>query len=516
MIKQINEQNEVIKTKLAQKKISDFLISEILLLEDHLAKIAAEKEETQFDEIKNIFPWVVDIKTFQLPLFETQANNILQNNSVSMSTEFMDGQLEFLSLLPLINATKNLPNRVFYGSAISKNEGIDMLPFSVTNKSSEGQFINVIGWINLTKFFKTVLLQTNLHDELYLMITPTQQQPNDLSIINVQSPSLSIQVSKIYSTSKTLSSYFSDLTNNPQSFLLMVVNILLWVAITLTFFEHIKRLRSEERLKDAIDKGLQQAKLASIGEMASGLAHEINQPLATIETYAGIIQKSVKNKKNSKTFTVEFGYIQEIRNQTQRCSEIIRSVLSLKPNNNIDLNWQKLQDLRQDIEPILNLNAKKNSAKVIWQINNNAVIYSNNIALQQILINISLNGLEAMQNTDFENRILHISSTQTSINRRDYVSLSISDRGCGIHPQVASKIFSPFTSFKQDGIGLGLSLCKSLSEKCNIMIDYSPNEFGGTTFKLLVPAFSDNFSTSSISSDIENSENSLMIGTASK
>ena len=63
MIKQINEQNEVIKAKLAQKKISDFLISEILLLEEHLAKIASEKEETQFDEIKNIFPWVVDIRT---------------------------------------------------------------------------------------------------------------------------------------------------------------------------------------------------------------------------------------------------------------------------------------------------------------------------------------------------------------------------------------------------------------------------------------------------------------------
>ena len=138
-------------------------------------------------------------------------------------------------------------------------------------------------------------------------------------------------------------------------------------------------------------------KLASIGEMASGLAHEINQPLATIETYAGIIQKSVKNKKNSKTSIKECDYIQEIRNQTQRCSEIIRSVLSLKPNNNIDLNWLKIGDLRQDIEPILNLNAKKNSAKVIWQINNSTVIYSNNIALQQILINISLNGLETLK-----------------------------------------------------------------------------------------------------------------------
>ena len=111
-----------------------------------------------------------------------------------------------------------------------------------------------------------------------------------------------------------------------------------------------------------------------------------------------------------------------------------------------------------------------------------------------------------MQNTNFENRILHISSDQPSINERDYVSLSISDRGCGIHPQVASKIFSPFTSFKQDGIGLGLSLCKSLSEKCNITIDYSPNEFGGTTFKLLIPAFSDKISTSSISSNIDNAK----------
>ena len=127
----------------------------------------------------------------------------------------------------------------------------------------------------------------------------------------------------------------------------MSVNLLLWITIGFSFFEHIRRLKSEGKLNVAIEKGLQQAKLASIGEMASGLAHEINQPLATIETYAGIMHKKYTTSTETDNIKKELNYLEQIRKQTQRCSKIIKTVLTMNTNNKFSLGWQRLAQLQR-------------------------------------------------------------------------------------------------------------------------------------------------------------------------
>ena len=105
------------------------------------------------------------------------------------------------------------------------------------------------------------------------------------------------------------------------------------------------------------------------------------------------------------------------------------------------------------------------------------------------MLNICTNGIEAMQNTNPQSRVLCINSSDVQIEHKDYVNIIVSDRGCGIPLNVAEKLFNPFVTYKANGTGLGLSLCKTLSEKCLIEISYKPNIFEGTDFQILIPAF---------------------------
>jgi signal transduction histidine kinase len=113
------------------------------------------------------------------------------------------------------------------------------------------------------------------------------------------------------------------------------------------------------------------------------------------------------------------------------------------------------------------------------------------VALEQILLNICINGLESMQNTSINDRNLILSSIKVEKNNKKYLQILVSDNGCGIDSSEKSGIFDPFTSYKKNGTGLGLSLCKSLAEKCQMEIDFHGNKNQGTTFKLLVPASSE-------------------------
>ena len=147
------------------------------------------------------------------------------------------------------------------------------------------------------------------------------------------------------------------------------------------------------------------------------------------------------------------------------------------------------EELKENISPIIDLKAKKYNVKIDWSFANKKRVYSDKISLEQIMLNICTNGIEAMQNTNSQSRVLSINASDVQIEHKDYVNIIVSDRGCGIPLDVAEKLFNPFVTYKANGTGLGLSLCKTLSEKCLMEISYKPNIFEGTYFQILIPAF---------------------------
>ncbi len=487
IIQQIGQQNQIIKNELDEKRIKDALVAEITSFEDFIASINYSENIKDQNRSLPLFNWILDIQAMNKGSdVEIFSRSFLESSGIALDqTSF---EIAFISILPLINASQNLPNRVFYGKSIDTNEQKQIFPFAVTKSSNLEQSKTYFGWADTSLFLTKIEKIADLNVDYELNVIANDELTSETRIIENKSPPINIVVSEYLTTQSPFSINF-EFFKDTRTLMLLAINLLLWFALGLSLIEHLKRVKSEERLKEAIDLGQQHAKLATIGELASGIAHEINQPLATIETYAGLTKRALLKSSKNNDFKKEQEYVDEIRNQTDRCSRIIKSVLSLKVNDKIKLTWLNLEDLKENIGPIINLKAKKHSVKINWSLLNKKRAFSDKISLEQIILNICTNGIEAMQNTPLSSRILNIKAVDVQIENKNYIEVIVSDRGCGIPINIAKNLFNPFVTYKTNGTGLGLSLCKTLSEKCLIDISHNKNPHDGTDFRILIPAF---------------------------
>jgi two-component system sensor histidine kinase DctS len=216
------------------------------------------------------------------------------------------------------------------------------------------------------------------------------------------------------------------------------------------------------------------------------LAHELNQPLATIANYVAVCEMRVKSQ----------GYVDPVlseallnaRKQAIRAGEVvqsIRSYLKRRPNVMTSVDVKKML---HDLEPILLLSAKDLQAKITIQSEKNLCTLIDQALLEQVVINLSRNGLEAMVNVDVKNRLLNIHAyTHSSRNGSHWLRIDVRDAGHGISEQDAQSLFQTFFTTKADGMGIGLNLCRSVAESYGGRIRWANNAQTGATFSLYLP-----------------------------
>ena len=427
IIQQISYQNRIIKNELDEKHIKDSIAAEITSFEDFLASIEYTGNIQKQHPLIPLFDWILDIQVMDKNEdVEIFSQSFVDDSGVTVDqTSF---ELAFISLLPLINASQNLPNRVFYGKIIDTAEQKHILPFAVTKSSNVNQSKTYFGWIDSHVFLTKIVRMANLNSDIKLVGLAENRLTIETRTIENKSPPLTIAVLEKNTVQPSLSFINFEFFRDSGTLMLLAINLFLWFALALSLIEHLKRLKSEEKLKEVIDLGQQHAKLATIGELASGIAHEINQPLATIETYAGLTKRGLVKSPANEEFRKELEYVDEIRKQTDRCSKIIKSVLSLKVNDKIKFTWLNLEDLKENISPIIDLKAKKYNVKIDWSLANKKRVFSDKISLEQIMLNICTNGIEAMQNTNPQSRVLSINASDVQIEHKDYVNIIVSDR----------------------------------------------------------------------------------------
>lgn len=207
-------------------------------------------------------------------------------------------------------------------------------------------------------------------------------------------------------------------------------------------------------------------RLNLIGEMAAGIAHEVRNPMTTV---SGFLQLA-KSKKD-----IHLEYIDLMLTELNRANEIIKEFLTLAKNKKAD---RKLQDLNKIIEalyPLIQAEAVLTNKNVILELNECQPLYLDEKEIRQLILNIALNGLEAMTSGG---RL-----TIKTYDKKDYVYLDIQDEGCGIDRETLEKIGTPFFTTKDTGTGLGLAVCYSVAARHNaeISIDTGKN---GTTFSI--------------------------------
>jgi two-component system sensor histidine kinase DctS len=248
------------------------------------------------------------------------------------------------------------------------------------------------------------------------------------------------------------------------------------------------RKRAEDLNRQQQEKLHASARLATMGEISSMLAHELNQPLAAISSYAtgalNVLGRSIDSGSPVDAAMLKPA-LEQASAQAQRAGQIIRSVHEFVKKREPDRQQVGVQNLVDGIRALIELQARKFLVAVQTHIPADLPpVSADRMMLEQVLLNLTRNAIEAMQDIAPERRILRISAACS----QRLVTVSVIDHGHGIAPEVAERLFSPFFSTKAEGMGMGLSICRTAIEFHGGTLTHSANPQGGTIFKFALPS----------------------------
>jgi two-component system sensor histidine kinase DctS len=259
------------------------------------------------------------------------------------------------------------------------------------------------------------------------------------------------------------------------------------------------RKRVEDLNRRQQEKLQASARLATMGEIASTLAHELNQPLAAISSYTtGALNLIENSAAKGIRFDPEVlkPALERASTQAQRAGHIIRSVHTFVKRREPSREPIAVQSLIDSVIPLVELQARQFFVAI--QVNvapNLPAVLADRVMLEQVLLNLTRNAIEAMQDVDPERRILRIAAEQdTDSSMQGSVVISVIDQGHGIPQEVAERLFSPFFSTKAEGMGMGLNICRTTVEFHGGTLVHANNPAGGTIFRFSLPVLTETVS----------------------
>ena len=235
---------------------------------------------------------------------------------------------------------------------------------------------------------------------------------------------------------------------------------------------------TESRLKELQSEVTHMSRFTALGEMASTLAHEINQPLTAISNYLRGCQRLLERVESDNS-TMLRDAIGKAADQALRAGQIIRRLREFVARGESDRRIESLPKLIEDASTLALIGAKENGVDVAFRLDPTVdLVLADRIQIQQVLVNLIRNAIEVMAETPGRRR-LEIAAVA---DREDLVQVSVSDTGLGIAPEIAKQLFQPFVTTKRKGMGLGLSICRTIIEAHGGKIWVEPNPGGGTIF----------------------------------
>ncbi len=260
-----------------------------------------------------------------------------------------------------------------------------------------------------------------------------------------------------------------------------------WMGAVLDISEQ----RRVEELSRASQERLQAtARLATVGEMASLLSHELNQPLAAISSYAtgsmNLLQEAME--KDPQLAQTLGSAIQRIGQQAERAGKVIKSVHDFVRRRDQAREAVAPRALLDDVMPLVSLQARKLGVRI--EVNcpvDLPPVLCDRTMVEQVLLNLARNGMQAMaDDTPHKVLTLAVRPAGSSPGSR-WVEFLVADLGHGIAETVSEKLFTPFFTTKQEGMGLGLSLCRTVVEQHGGFLSHQANIPRGTVFSFTLP-----------------------------
>lgn len=253
-----------------------------------------------------------------------------------------------------------------------------------------------------------------------------------------------------------------------------------------------ERIAADVELRRLREKLAHVTRVSSVGEMASGLAHELNQPLSAIATYAFICQRFVES---GNTETSEFHEaLSKLADQALRAGEIIRRIRALVENRQFKTEWVDIANPIHEVTKLLEPSLRSQEIELKLHLNHgNKLAPLDEIQIQQVLLNLLQNAIEAIQSAE-ENatRVIevHTEVGPGRISQEEAIVVRVSDSGPGFDVD-SQQVFDTFFTTKKEGIGMGLSISKSIVSMHNGHLRVVPGPKQGATFEMELPTQKD-------------------------
>ena len=248
--------------------------------------------------------------------------------------------------------------------------------------------------------------------------------------------------------------------------------------------------RAESEAHRALERMNNVSRLATMGEMAAGISHELNQPLAAIANYAQACARLLRLPGPDMPEIA--GALEQISGQALRAGEIIRRIRSLVRNEDVRREAQDINELIREVHALLASDARVHDGRLELDLAPTLPsVTVDGVQIQQVLMNLVHNAFEA-QGTEFSRVPANGAAFEVRIATRPTdagdVEVSVSDLGPGLAGEVEQKIFEPFFTTKPTGTGLGLAISRSIIKAHDARLGYRANQPRGACFYFVLPA----------------------------
>ena len=245
-----------------------------------------------------------------------------------------------------------------------------------------------------------------------------------------------------------------------------------------------ERQRTEGRLQDLQAELVHIGRLSALGEMSSALAHELNQPLSAVGNYINGARRLLDSGADPAAIK---DALERASTQTLRAGEIIRRLRDFVQKGETDRRIEHLSKLVEEASALALLGAKDANIRVAIRLDPSVdQILADRVQIQQVLLNLIRNAMDAMESSATRELVISIAPHESN-----HVCVSVADSGSGIAQEISEQLFQPFVTTKRQGMGVGLSISRTIIESHGGRIWAEPNPTGGTIFHFTLAVVSE-------------------------
>lgn len=244
-----------------------------------------------------------------------------------------------------------------------------------------------------------------------------------------------------------------------------------------------ERLKAESEANESRERLAHVTRVQMIGEMVAGIAHEINQPLTAIATYAQASSRMIRAGMAESNELL--AALDKIGRQAQRAGDVIRHLRKLVRESPSAEETVDLNELIAEVVPLAEVDARMHDSTIQLDLTPTLPpVLADPIQIQQVVLNLIRNGMEAMGNNEPGDRVVTIGSRAGG---DDTVEVAVSDQGAGIPHDAEEGLFRTFFTTKESGMGMGLAISRSIVESHGGRLWFTRNTDRGTTFHVSLP-----------------------------